>query len=302
MNAEVVLETNLQGLGEQRRGKVRDIYELGERLFIVATDRISAFDVVLPDGIPMKGKVLTLLSEFWFNFTADLAPNHLITTRVEEMGEEALAHQEVLDSRTMMTKKAEVVPVECVVRGYLAGSGWREYEEKGAVCGCELPEGLEEAARLPEPIFTPATKAEKGHDVNISFDEAAAMAGRDVMEEIRKRTLAVYERAREYASRRGIIVCDTKMEWGFVDGELTLVDELLTPDSSRFWPADGYKPGGAQPSFDKQFVRDYLESLNWDKTPSAPHLPDEVIRKTSDKYLEAYRRLVGKELLGSRPG
>jgi len=296
MESGVVLETNLEGLGDLRRGKVRDIYELGDRLFIVATDRISAFDVVLPDGIPMKGKVLTKLSEFWFDLTADLTPNHLITTQVSEMGNVAAKHSELLDSRTMMTKKAEVIAVECVVRGYLAGSGWREYEEKGTVCGVPLPRGLREAEEVPEPIFTPATKAQEGHDVNISFDEAAAIAGRDVMGEVRKRAINVYERAREYARERGIIICDTKMEWGFVNGELTLVDELLTPDSSRFWPMDEYDPGKAQPSFDKQFVRDYLESISWDKEPPAPRLPEEVVRKTSEKYAEAYRRLAGKDL------
>lgn len=296
MKAEVILKTNLEDIGEPRRGKVRDIYELGERLLIVATDRISAFDIVLPDGIPMKGKVLTKLSEFWFEFTADLTPNHLITTQVEEMGEEAERHREILALRTMMAKKAKVIPVECVVRGYLAGSGWREYQEEGTVCRTELPAGLREADRLDEPIFTPATKAEAGHDVNISFDEAASIAGRDVMEEVRKRAFSIYERAREYALGNGIIICDTKMEWGFVDGELTLVDELLTPDSSRFWPADQYEPGRSQPSFDKQFVRDYLEAIGWNKEPPAPRLPEDVVRKTSEKYLEAYRRLVGRDL------
>jgi len=296
MGTDVILETNLEDIGEPRRGKVRDIYELGEKLFIVATDRISAFDVVLPDGIPMKGKVLTKLSEFWFDFTANLTPNHLITTRVEEMGAKAARHREILALRTMMTKKAKVIPVECVVRGYLAGSGWREYQEEGTVCGRELSADLREADRLDEPIFTPATKAEAGHDVNISFDEAVSIAGRDVMEEVRKRTLSIYERAREYALGKGIIICDTKMEWGFVDGELTLVDELLTPDSSRFWPVDQYEPGKSQPSFDKQFVRDYLEAISWNKEPPAPRLPEDVVRKTSEKYLEAYRRLVGRDL------
>ena len=296
MGTDVILETKLEDIGEPRRGKVRDIYELGEKLFIVATDRISAFDVVLPDGIPMKGKVLTKLSEFWFDFTANLTPNHLITTRVEEMGAKAARHCEILALRTMMTKKAKVIPVECVVRGYLAGSGWREYQEEGTVCGRELSADLREADRLDEPIFTPATKAEAGHDVNISFNEAVSIAGRDVMEEVRKRTLRIYERAREYALGKGIIICDTKMEWGFVDGELTLVDELLTPDSSRFWPVDQYEPGKSQPSFDKQFVRDHLEAISWNKEPPAPRLPEDVVRKTSEKYLEAYRRLVGRDL------
>ncbi len=298
MNVEVVLQTDFKGLGKVKRGKVRDIYDLGDKLLIVATDRISAFDVVLGNGIPMKGKVLTKLSEFWFDFCAKLTPNHVVTTKVEEMGEEVARHSERLAQRTMLVRKSEVVPVECVVRGYLAGSGWKEYREKGEVCGVRLPGGLREADALPEPIFTPTTKAESGHDLSLTFDEAAEIAGREHMAEIRRRNLEIYERAREYALEKGIMIADTKTEWGYLDGELILIDELLTPDSSRFWPLDSYEPGRAQRSFDKQFVRDYLEQTGWNKEPPPPNLPKDVVRKTSEKYMEAYRRLTGKELTG----
>jgi len=298
MQDEVVLRTDFADLGRPKRGKVRDIYDLGDRLLIVATDRISAFDVVLPDGIPMKGKVLTQLSRFWFDFASEVTPNHLITAEVEEMGEKAAKHREALAMRSMLVRKAEVVPVECVVRGYLAGSGWREYKEKGEVCGVKLPRGLRESEELPEPIFTPQTKAQSGHDININFEEACDVAGAEAMEEIGAQSLRIYELARGYARDKGIIICDTKMEWGRIKGDLVLIDELLTPDSSRFWPLEEYEPGRPQPSFDKQFVRDYLEEIGWNKEPPAPMLPGAVVRKTTAKYLEAYRRLTGKELRG----
>ncbi|HUW58239.1 MAG TPA: phosphoribosylaminoimidazolesuccinocarboxamide synthase [Planctomycetota bacterium] len=296
--ADVVLKTEIAEF-PVRRGKVRDIYDLGENLLIVASDRISAFDCVLPTGIPHKGKVLTQLSVFWFDYLSDVTASHLVSapTAASEIAriDPALGrHAPMLAGRTMLVRKARVLPVECVVRGYLAGSGWKSYQASREVCGIKLPDGLEEASRLPEPIFTPATKAETGHDENISFEEMGDLIGDDLATQVRDRSVALYEKARDYAIKRGIILCDTKFEWGLVEGELTLVDEAITPDSSRFWPADQYSPGRSQPSFDKQFVRDYLETLDWDKTPPAPRLPDEVARKTSEKYIEAYERLTGK--------
>jgi phosphoribosylaminoimidazole-succinocarboxamide synthase len=295
---DVVLQTDIAEFGV-RRGKVRDIYDLGETLLIVATDRISAFDCILPTGIPHKGRVLTQLSKFWFDFLEDVTPSHLVSapTAASEVAriDPALGgHASTLAGRTMLVSKAEVLPVECVVRGYLAGSGWKSYRASGEVCGIKLPEGLEESSRLPEPVFTPATKAESGHDENIPFETMAETIGHDLAQEVRDRSVTLYEKARDYALRRGIILCDTKFEWGLIDGKLTLVDEAITPDSSRFWPADAYAPGRSQPSFDKQFVRDYLETLDWDKTPPAPELPDEIAEKTSAKYVEAYERLTGK--------
>ena len=281
-----------------KRGKVRDIYDLTERtgqpqLLIVATDRISAFDVVLPTGIPHKGRVLTGLSLFWFAHLAELAPSHLLTTDLSGLGlEEPLLKQ--LAGRAMVVRRAEVIPVECVVRGYLAGSAWREYEASGTVCGLGLPPGLGESEQLPEPLFTPTTKAESGHDQPLTFEETADVVGGERAEEIRRRSLALYRRAAEYARSRGIIIADTKFEWGIAEGELLLVDEVLTPDSSRFWPAQGYRPGRPQPSFDKQFVRDYLETLDWDKTPPGPQLPPEVVARTSEKYVAAYELLTGE--------
>jgi len=290
----VVRETNLEGL-KVRRGKVRDIYDLGDRLLIVATDRISAYDVVMPTGIPDKGKILTQLSLWWFDFLADVTANHVITGDVNEMPEPARAHADVLEGRTMLGRKADVFPVECVVRGYLAGSGWREYQAEGTVCGLKLPAGLIQCAPLPEPLFTPATKATSGHDENIGFDRVREIVGDEVARTLRDRSMAVYWKAAEYARERGVIVADTKFEWGEVDGEVILVDEVLTPDSSRFWPADTYEPGHDQPSFDKQFVRNYLDTLDWDKTPPGPELPDEIVAKTRAKYVEAYERLTGKQ-------
>lgn len=293
---EVVLETNLQGLTLSSRGKVRDIYALDDKLLIVATDRISAFDCVLPTGIPWKGHVLTALTRFWLEFLADVTPNHMITTDVNAMGEEVRRHASVLRGRSMLVKKAKALPVECVVRGYLAGSGWKEYQEKGGVCGVALPSGLRESAELPQPIFTPSTKAATGHDENITLEEAGRLIGWQIAEELRNRSLAVYKRARDYARRRGIIICDTKFEWGVVGGSLVLIDEVLTPDSSRFWPAEGHAPGRSQPSYDKQFVRDYLIQIGWNKEPPAPELPADIVRKTSEKYLEACALLTGHKL------
>ena len=290
----VVIETHLPGLKLLGRGKVRDIYDLGDHLLIVATDRISAFDSVLPTGIPEKGRVLTALSVFWFRFVADLTETHLVTDDLGEMGHGLARHRGILDGRSMLVRKTQPILVECVIRGYLAGSGWREYREAGRVCGQELPPGLLEASQLPEPIFTPAIKAATGHDENISFDEAARRVGRKLAATLRDRSIAIYQKAAAYARERGIIVADTKFEWGQLGGELLLIDEILTPDSSRFWPLDGYRLGGSQPSFDKQPVRDWLEASGWNKEPPAPPLPDEVVRQTTERYLEALRRLTGQ--------
>jgi phosphoribosylaminoimidazole-succinocarboxamide synthase len=294
-----VRTTHLPGL-PVRRGKVRDVYDLGEQLLIVATDRISAFDCVLPNPIPLKGRVLTMLSKFWFEQTADVCPHHLIAVventappRLEEWSDQIVG-------RAMLCRKAKVVPIECVARGYLAGSGWKEYAEGGTVCGIRLPAGLRQGSPLPAPVFTPSTKAEQGHDENVSFERACDIVGGEVMLELRAMTLRLYAHAAEYARQRGIIIADTKFEFGFVDGRLILVDEVLTPDSSRFWPADGYREGQDQPSFDKQFVRDYLQRLcdegRWNKSDPAPTLPEELVAATSARYLEAYQRIVGRPL------
>jgi len=292
MSTTVLLETSLPGL-PVRRGKVRDIYDLGDHLLLVATDRISAFDFVLPTGIPDKGRVLTQISAFWFDLLGE--PSHLVTTDVEQVPLGDGVDREPLRGRATLCRKTEVVPVECVVRGYLAGSGWKEYGESGTVCGIRLPEGLTESAELPEPIFTPATKAEQGeHDENISIERAAEIIGADVAEELRRRSLAIYRRAREYARERGIIIADTKFEFGRTSDGLILIDEVLTPDSSRFWPADQYQPGRGQPSFDKQFVRDWLLSTDWDRNSPPPPLPDDIVAKTREKYVEAFERLTGK--------
>jgi len=294
--ANVVIETNLPDLELVNRGKVRDIYDLGDKLLIVATDRISAFDSVLGSGIPGKGKVLTALSLFWFDYLGDVTPNHLITGDVQEMGETIAAHADQLAGRSMLVKKSEVLPIECVARGYLAGSGLKEYQESQSVCGIELPPGLQEADKLPETIFTPATKEESGHDENIDFARVVEIIGEERGTALRDRTIALYEKAAEYARGRGIIICDTKFEWGVADGEVILIDEVLTPDSSRFWPADQYEPGHSQPSFDKQFVRDWLVESGWNKEPPAPALPDNVVDKTTEKYVDAYRLMTGKDL------
>ena len=279
-----------------RRGKVRDVYDLGEHLLIVATDRISAFDYILGSGIPDKGKVLTQLSAFWFGQIGDLVPHHLVSIEPGDFPAAARAHREVLAGRSMLVRKTDPLPVECVARGYLSGSGWKDYQRTGAVCGIALPAGLVESSRLPAPIFTPATKAESGHDENISEEEAGAIVGRDTIGRLRALTLAIYGRGVAHAERHGIIIADTKFEFGWAAGALMLIDEILTPDSSRFWPESEYRAGQSQPSFDKQFVRDYLERIGWNKQPPVPSLPEDVIAKTRDKYLEAYRRLTGRDL------
>jgi phosphoribosylaminoimidazole-succinocarboxamide synthase len=277
-----------------RRGKVRDVYDLGDSLLIVATDRISAFDCIMPNGIPDKGKILTSLSNFWFRKCEGQLEHHLIATDVSAFPEKLRPHARELAGRSVVVKKAHVVPIECVARGYLAGSGWKEYRQSGTVCGIKLPPGLRQCAKLPEPIFTPATKEETGHDINIGFDEAARRVGAETAAILRDRTLALYTAAADYARQRGVIIADTKFEFGRLpDGRLILIDEVLTPDSSRFWPADKYEPGRDQESFDKQFVRNYLESLDWDKTPPAPALPDEVVQGTRQRYIEAYTLLTG---------
>ncbi len=297
MASQVISQTELSPLKLKGRGKVRDIYDLGDRLLIVATDRISAFDVVMPTPIPDKGRILTQLSKFWFDLTREIVPNHLLSTEVEDFPEECSPYKDILRGRTMMVLKAEVLPIECVVRGYLTGSGWEEYQKTGEVCGIPLPKGLLESSRLEEPIFTPATKAEAGqHDENIPFERVEKEIGRDLASQIRSLSLSIYKMARTFAEARGILIADTKMEFGLWNGKLILVDELLTPDSSRFWPKDEYRPGSPQKSFDKQFLRDYLLSIKWNKTPPAPHLPEEIIRKTREKYLEAYQRIVGRPL------
>ena len=291
------IQTELPGLTLLRRGKVRDLYAYGDELLIVATDRISAFDVVLPTPIPWKGAVLTQLSRFWFGMMRDLVPNHLVSADAGEFPPDLQRHREVLDLRSMLAVQAEMFPIECVARGYLAGSGWTEYRESGTVCGIPLPPGLRECDRLPEPVFTPATKAESGHDLNISYAEAARMIGEDQASRLRDLTLQIYARAAEYALSRGIIIADVKFEFGVYNGEIILCDEVLTPDSSRFWPRDRYEPGKSQPSFDKQYVRDYLEEIRFNKQPPAPELPPRVVEGTAAKYLEAYRLLTGSPLI-----
>ncbi|MEX2113913.1 MAG: phosphoribosylaminoimidazolesuccinocarboxamide synthase [Pirellulales bacterium] len=287
-----VLQTTLHNL-PVRRGKVRDIYDLGEELLLVSTDRISAFDWVLPTGIPDKGRVLTQISRFWFDRLEE--PNHVITTDIEEVNLPEGVDRAPLAGRSMLVRKTEVVPIECVVRGYLSGSGWKEYQKNQRVCGIPLPAGMRESDPLAEPIFTPATKEESGHDENISFERMVELVGADVSEELRQRSLDVYQRGADFARTRGIIIADTKFEWGRVGEEIILIDEVLTPDSSRFWPADAYQPGRGQASFDKQFVRDWLETTAWDKNSPPPELPDEIVANTRAKYIEAFERLTGEE-------
>jgi len=293
----VLLRTNFPELKLRVSGKVRDVYDLDpEHLLFVATDRISAFDYVLATGIPHKGSVLTQLSLFWFDFLRNIVPNHLVTADVSRYPEAARKHADQLRGRSMMVLRGEMVPVECVVRGYISGSAWKEYKASGKVCGIQLPSGLKESDKLPEPIFTPAIKATTGHDENISFDEMVRVAGSEVSEQLRDLSLKVYGAASDYARTKGIIIADTKFEFGRTQHGMTLADEVLTPDSSRFWPADDYQPGRAQSSYDKQYVRDYLEEIRWNKQPPAPALPPDVARRTSEKYLEAYHRLTGREL------
>jgi len=297
MTSQVVSNTDFKNLKLKGRGKVRDIYDLGNQLLIVATDRMSAFDVVMPNPIPDKGRILTQLSKFWFDLTKDIVPNHVLSTKVEDYPKDCQPYQEMLRDRSMLVTKTEVLPVECVVRGYLSGSGWEEYRKTGEVCGIRLPEGLVESSKLDEPILTPATKAEMGlHDENISFEKMEKIVGKELGQRLKTLSIAIYEKAGGIAEKKGIIIADTKMEFGIKDGKLILIDELLTPDSSRFWPKDEYQPGGPQKSFDKQFLRDYLLSIRWDKSPPAPQLPEEIVRKTREKYLEAYEKLVGRPL------
>jgi phosphoribosylaminoimidazole-succinocarboxamide synthase len=297
MATQVVSRTDFKNLHLKGRGKVRDIYDLGDRLLIVATDRISAFDVVMPNPIPDKGKVLTQLSKFWFDMTKGIVPNHIISTDVRDFPEECRPYQEILRDRSMLVVKTQPLPIECVVRGYLSGSGWEEYRKTGEVCGIQLPKGLAESSKLEEPIFTPATKEEIGlHDENITFERVETIVGKELAQRLKFLSLAIYKKARDFAEGKGILIADTKMEFGVKDGRLLLIDELFTPDSSRFWPKDDYRPGGSQKSFDKQFLRDYLLSIRWNKNPPAPQLPEEIVRKTRGKYLEAYERLVGRPL------
>jgi phosphoribosylaminoimidazole-succinocarboxamide synthase len=292
----IILNTNLPGVEEHARGKVRDVYKAGDKLLIVATDRISAFDYILATGIPDKGKVLTQLSIFWFDFLREVTPTHFLSAKVDDYPEPLPTYREQLEGRSMLVKRAQMVEIECVARGYLAGSGWKEYRENGTVCGIRLPAGLRESDKLPEPIFTPATKAQTGHDENISFEMVEQIVGAELARRLRDLTLTIYSRASEYAASKGILIADTKFEFGFVDGTLVLGDEVLTPDSSRFWPLETYRPGGPQFSYDKQYVRDYLESIHWNKQPPAPPLPDEVAAKTGEKYRQAYTVLTGKDL------
>jgi phosphoribosylaminoimidazole-succinocarboxamide synthase len=292
-----LVQTHLPGLPAPYRGKVRDVYDLGDdRLLIIASDRISAFDHVLGSGIPGKGRVLTQLSLFWFDFLKDFVPNHLIATEVDDYPAPLREYRDQLEGRSMLVHKAKMVEVECVARGYISGSGWKDYRATQAICGIPLPAGLVESSALPEPIFTPASKAQGGaHDENISFETVVGEVGQELATQLRDLTLAIYRKASDYAATRGLILADTKFEFGFVDGQLVLADEVLTPDSSRYWPADQYAPGGAQPSFDKQFVRDYLESIHWNKQAPAPALPDDVVERTIGKYREAYRLLTGRD-------
>jgi phosphoribosylaminoimidazole-succinocarboxamide synthase len=297
MSSAEVLTTDLGELNLLSRGKVRDIYDCGDTLLIVTTDRISAFDVVLPEGIPHKGKVLSQLSAFWFEVMSDVIPHHLISMDSGDFPPVCKNYEHTLKGRSMLVKKAQPLPVECVVRGYLAGSGWKEYQETTSICGIPVKEGLKESASLGEPLFTPSTKAELGdHDENITMEQVKEMIGGELADRLKEVSITLYKKGREMAREKGIIIADTKFEFGLVEGELILIDEVLTPDSSRFWPEDEYEPGRAQRSFDKQFVRDYLLTLTWDKKPPAPHLPEEIVRKTSERYLEAFQRLTGREL------
>jgi phosphoribosylaminoimidazole-succinocarboxamide synthase len=296
MAKEVLLNTDFKDLKLFRKGKVRDVYDLGDKLLIISCDRISCFDVVLPGAIPYKGEVLTAISNFWFDFTKDIIANHLITSDLSKYPSDLDKYSNDLKGRSMLVKKTKPLPVECIVRGYLSGSGWKEYRKSNSVCGIKLPLGLNESDKLSEPIFTPSTKADVGHDQNVSQDYIEELIGKDTAGRIARASIDIYRQASDYALSRGIIIADTKFEFGVYNNEIILIDEVLTPDSSRFWPADEYLPGRAQVSFDKQFVRDYLETLDWDKVPPAPKLPEDIITKTTQKYLEAYKRLTGKEL------
>ena len=292
MNSVLML-SDIPGMNLYTRGKVRDVYDLGDNLLITATDRISAFDCIMPNGIPGKGKLLTEMSLFWFDLVSDIVPNHIVTASIDEFPEQLKPYRDQLDGRSMIVKKAKRIDVECIVRGYISGSGWKDYQKTGGICGIKLPPGLSESEKLPENIFTPSTKAKEGHDENVSFDLVVEQIGETLAGEIRDLSVTVYEKARTYAESKGIIIADTKFEFGIIDGRTTLIDEILSPDSSRFWPLSEYSPGRSQQSFDKQFVRDYLETLDWDKTPPAPSLPDDIVMKTLDKYKEARDLLLG---------
>jgi phosphoribosylaminoimidazole-succinocarboxamide synthase len=292
----VLFETDFKDLRLYKRGKVRDVYELGDSLLIVSTDRISCFDVVLPTPIPYKGIVLNQISRFWFDYTKDIIDNHLISADIDEYPDALKKYSAVLKGRSMLVRKTRPLAIECIVRGYLSGSGWKEYQEKQSVCGIRLSRGLKESQKLPEAIFTPSTKADTGHDMNISENEVKKIVGQKLFNEVKSKTIQIYKKARSFAIRRGIIIADTKFEFGLIDDKVILIDEVLTPDSSRFWPKNGYRPGRSQMSFDKQFVRDYLEGIGWDKFPPAPRLPQGIVKKTTEKYLEAYRQLAGCKL------
>jgi phosphoribosylaminoimidazole-succinocarboxamide synthase len=294
--SNVVVTAELPGIKLFKRGKVRDVFDLGDKLLIVATDRISAFDSVIPTPIPDKGRILNMLSLFWFNHTKNIIDNHIITADVKKYPKELQKYSDILDKRSVLAKKAKLIEIECVVRGYLSGSAWAEYQEKGSVSGIKLPKGLEESSRLPEPIFTPSTKAAHGHDINITEEEMRKIVGDKTTDILKNATLNVYKAACKHAESKGIIIADTKFEFGEIDGKIIIIDEMLTPDSSRFWPKDQYKEGGSQPSYDKQFVRDYLLSIKWDKNPPAPPLIEEVVQKTREKYLEAFTKLTGRSL------
>jgi len=290
-----VFETDFPKLNLLKRGKVRDMYDLGETLLMVATDRISAFDVIMPDPVPQKGKILTQISLFWFDAMKPVISNHVISSNVDDYPEICKPYAEMLRGRSILVKKAEPLPVECVVRGYISGSGWKSYQESGIVCGIKLPDGLQESEKLPEPIFTPSTKEEVGiHDVNINFEEAVKIIGRNLAEKVKEISLSIYKKGAELADKKGIIIADTKFEFGIFENNIILIDELLTPDSSRFWPKESYSPGQSQKSYDKQYLRDYLISINWDKLPPAPFLPEEVVKNTREKYLDALNLIAGK--------
>jgi len=288
------LDVDLPGIKLFKKGKVRNVFDLGDSLLLVASDRLSAFDVIMPNGIPDKGKILTQISLFWFEFTGNIISNHVIASDVSDYPKELQKYKDRLEKRSMIGKKAKVIPIECVVRGYLSGSGWKDYQKSQSICGIKLPAGLRESEKLPEPIFTPTTKAEQGHDLNVTEKEVIDQVGNETATFIKEKTIAVYKACADYADKKGIIIADTKFEFGFAGNEIIIIDEMLTPDSSRFWPKDLYKVGQSQPSYDKQFVRDYLESIKWNKEPPAPTLPEEVVKRTREKYMEAFVKLTGK--------
>ncbi|MBF0252617.1 MAG: phosphoribosylaminoimidazolesuccinocarboxamide synthase [Candidatus Omnitrophica bacterium] len=300
MQSEVLLNIDIPGLKLFRQGKVRNVYDMGDKLLFWASDRISAFDVIMPNGIPDKGKVLNKISVFWFKMTEDIIPNHIIAADIDKiikLEPSLKKYKDKLADRCMLVKKAEPIPIECIVRGYISGSGWKDYKKTGKICGIELPQGLKESDKFDEPIFTPSTKADEGHDENITSEEAKKIVGEKTFNALKEKTIAVYKKVRDYADSKGIIIADTKLEFGKIDGKIIVMDEMLTPDSSRFWPKNNYVPGQSQKSFDKQFVRDYLETVpGWDKTPPGPVLPDVIVAKTREKYVEAYRMLTGEEL------